>query len=73
MHLEANVEFLGRIMSILNDEVDVDIIMQFADIFIQFFEAQKDLEENLSMDILIETVLGNEERLELALKEIGKK
>ena len=44
MPLEANVEFLGKIMSILSEEVDVDIVLQFADIFIVFFEAQKELE-----------------------------
>ena len=70
MPVEANAEFLGKIVSMLHDGVNVEIIMQFADIFMVFFEAQKDLEENFSMEIIVDAFVMDARILHTALKII---
>lgn len=71
--LELNIDFLGRIISILHDGIDVDIIMMFLDIFIFFIDENEELDKIFSIEILLDTLISDEKRLLESLKQVEKK
>lgn len=63
-----NAELLGQIMSILNDQIDVEILLLLSDVVAFFLDSQQDLEANFTLDLLLDAVADDEERLRAFLK-----
>lgn len=68
MPMEMNAELLGQIMSILNDQIDVEILLLLSDVVAFFLDSQQDLEANFTLDLLLDAVADDEERLRAFLK-----
>lgn len=63
-----NAELLGQIMSILHDQIDVEILLLLSDVVAFFLDSQQDLEANFTLDLLLDAVVDDEERLRAFLK-----
>lgn len=68
MPMEMNAELLGQIMSILHDQIDVEILLLLSDVVAFFLDSQQDLEANFTLDLLLDAVVDDEERLRAFLK-----
>lgn len=66
--MEMNAELLGQIMSILHDQIDVEILLLLSDVVAFFLDSQQDLEANFTLDLLLDAVVDDEERLRAFLK-----
>lgn len=66
--MEMNAELLGQIMSILHDQIDVEILLLLSDVVAFFLDSQQDLEANFTLDLLLDSVVDDEERLRAFLK-----